>query len=114
MGLEDIVEVIIYQDDTMAGIIKMRREYVAQLAIENGLESFFEDALCYYTCLDGPVFVIWGVLRGKTRIIGLTPSIEELKPESALRQAWEQHTSKHLRRQDVHNAILQATQQVLN
>jgi iron only hydrogenase large subunit-like protein len=115
MGIEeDLLDVMVYQDDARVGIIKMHREYVSKLAMDNGLTSFFEDSLCYYTCVDGPVLLIWGVQDHKTKIIGLTLNPDELKLEAALRKAWEEHKSKTLRMKDVHNAIIRSTHQMLN
>lgn len=110
----DIINVIIYSDDKNVGIIQIRREYVQKLAIYSGLEYFFEDSLGYYTCTDGPVLVIWGAQNGRTRIVGLTLDIKELRPESALLRMWEKHKSKVVSVRDVHNAIFEATNQVLN
>lgn len=117
MGLEeDLVCVAIRKDDLDGdvGVLKMRREYVQKLCIQAGLEKFFEDSLSFYTCVDGPVLVIWGTRAGRTKIVGLTLKVDELRPESAMRQAWEQHRSNKLCVADVHSSILKATNQVLN
>lgn len=114
MGLDDVLEFTIYKDDQRVGILKMRREYVERLAFENGLDSFLEEALCLYACVESPVLVIWGAKGGKTKIVGLTVNPETLRAESALRQAWEQNRSASLTVRDVHAAIATVAGQVLN
>lgn len=114
MGEADLLQVAVYQDDKRVAWIRIHREHVNKLASENGLTSFFEDSLCYYTCTDGPVLLIWGVQNERTKVLGLTFVLEELKPESAMRKAWETHKSRVLTRKDIHGAIIQVTNQMLH
>jgi len=115
MGVtEPLLTVAVYSDQGQVASFKILRRFIEEIAEKNGLDSFFEDSIIYYACVDGPVLVIWGVQGERTRILGLTIDLEKIRPEAALRKLWEAHRATTMRIKDVHEAVLRSADQLLH
>lgn len=94
--------------------LRALRLYVERFAELAGLDGFIEESVIFYACWDAPILVIWGELENKTKIVGLSIPPEDLRPESAIRQLWENHRTSDMTSQDVHNLILETIGQLPN
>lgn len=113
-----VLDIPIYNADSDAqstnAVIRVNYDYIQSLALANGLQDFIEDSVGFYACSDGPVLIIWGGPNSKNRIIGITPNLQELREKSAIRRAWEEHKREGMTIKDVHTALLESLNRLVN